>query len=264
MGKTSTTAGFVMAALLVGCGRKDPPPVPTPSATVNAAPVTSAASQSPARACAPAKIIAIPARDPPAEATLVMLHGYGSNAENVEPVARELALVSPKLAVLVPDGCDPSGGNPNGRQWLEGGRGAPESQRAVRLARAGQRVESFVFAELDRRGFPRDRVVWAGFSQGAMLAQWMAVHATPRPLAVISFSGRFDDADPPGAPVGTPVLVVHGTDDQMIAFNESQRAEAALVARGARVEHIDRPGMGHAIDAEARAAGAAFLKRVLR
>jgi phospholipase/carboxylesterase len=91
----------------------------------------------------------------------------------------------------------------------------------------------------------------------------MAVHATPPPLAVVSFSGRFDDDAPVGAQVATPVLLIHGARDARIPFAESARAEQALVARGARVERLDRPNMGHAIDGESLAAAVAFLGRSL-
>jgi phospholipase/carboxylesterase len=198
----------------------------------------------------------------PADTTLVMLHGYGANAADIEPVARALAAARPRLAVLVPDGCDPLDGSPSGRQWW-GLRDDSERDRGTRLRKAALRVTAFVSAELARRGLPQSRVVWAGFSQGAMLAQWMAVHATPRPVAVVSFSGRFDDDTPPGAPVGTPVLLVHGERDSRIPFAESPKAEQALLARGAKVERVDRPTMAHSIDRESLAAAVAFLGRTL-
>jgi len=131
------------------------------------------------------------------------------------------------------------------------------------LKTAAIRVSRFVDAELLRRGLPRDRVAWAGFSQGAMLSQWMAVHARPRPLAVVSFSGRFDDDSPVEAPVATPVLLVHGGRDAIIPFAEAERAERALRARGAVVDRVDRPAMAHAIDSESLAAAVAFLARHL-
>jgi phospholipase/carboxylesterase len=198
----------------------------------------------------------------PADATLVMLHGYAANAHDIEPVARTLAGAAPHLALLVPDGCDPSEGRPGARQWWALARGS-EAHPADKVKKASLRVSRFVEAELQRRGLPRDRIVWAGFSQGAMISQWMAVHATPRPLAVVSFSGRFIDDTPIAAPVGTPVLLVHGERDQVIPFAQAQVAEQALTARGAKVERVDRPTMGHGIDPESVTAAVAFLTRNL-
>ncbi len=241
---------------LLGC-RAEPTPTPQRS-TVDA--TTPSSDDLPP--CSPPHVRVVGPAEAPADTTLVMLHGYGATSADIEPAARALAGARPHLVVLVPDGCDPSEGAPGGRQWWDL-KGTPDRDRGSRLGTAARRVARFVDAELLRRGLPRDRVAWAGFSQGAMLAQWMAVHATPRPLAVVSFSGRFDDDAPVEAPVGTPVLLVHGGRDQRIPFAESDRAERALVARGAKVERLDRPAMGHAIDGESLAAAVAFLGRNL-
>ncbi len=82
------------------------------------------------------------------------------------------------------------------------------------------------------------------------------------PIAAVSFSGRFDD-DAPDDPVTTPVLLVHGERDAVIPFAESDVAQRALAARGAKVERLDRPAMGHSIDAESLNAAVAFLARSL-
>ena len=60
-----------------------------------------------------------------------------------------------------------------------------------------------------------------------------------------------------------PVLLVHGALDGRIPFAESGRAEQSLIARGARVERLDRPQMAHTIDGESLAAAVAFLGRSL-
>ena len=255
---TGTSAAMVIGcvAVLVGC-RADPVPVsrrPTADAAVQ--------SSEDVPPCSPPNVLIVGPAEAPADTTLVMLHGYGANAADIEPVARALAGARPHLAALVPDGCDPSESTPGGRQWW-GFHAGVDRDRGAHLKTAAIRVSRFIDAELRRRGLPHDRVAWAGFSQGAMVSQWMAVHAVPQPLAVVSLSGRFDDDSPVGAPVATPVLLVHGMRDAKIPFAESERAERALLARGARVERIDRPAMGHAVDSESLAAAVAFLARNL-
>src|SRR6185437_8182000 len=238
---------LVLAALacaLSAC-RSDPLPAPPPDVP----------------ACTSPDVRVIGPAQAPADATLVMLHGYGANAADIEPVARALSRASPHLAVLVPDGCDPRGGSPTGREWWPYRREG-DTDRAATVRKAALRVSRFVDAELARRGLPRDRVAWAGFSQGAILSQWMAVHGEPQPIAAVSFSGRFDD-DASDDPVTTPVLLVHGEHDAMIPFAEVGLAQRALAARGAKVERLDRPAMGHNIDGESLNAAVAFLARSL-
>lgn len=235
--------------------RREPPPGPV--ATV-AAPATPAAPLAP---CTPPEVLQLGPTTAPAEATIVVLHGFGTTAADMERVARALMSASSRLAVLIPDGCDAADGHPRGRQWWSRARSA---DRSAAMSYAGARVSRLVKAELERRRLPRDRVAWAGFSQGAMLAQWMAVHGSPTPVAAISFSGRLDDDSPVGPPVGTPVLLVHGARDTMVPFAEAARSEATLTLRGAKVERLDRPTMGHAIDDDSLRAAIAFLTRTLR
>ena len=242
------------APALVSC-RSDPAPVPQHTTTDATVP-----SSEDVQPCAPPRVLVVGPEETPADTTLVMLHGYGADAADLTPVARALAHARARTVVLVPDGCDPSESGPKGRQWWSM---RDASDRGSRVKAAAVRVSRFVDAELRSRGMPRDRIVWAGFSQGAMLAQWMAVHATPSPLAVVSFSGRFDDDSPIGPAVATPILLVHGARDAVVPFAESERAQRSPVARGAKVERVDRPMMAHAIDDESLAAAVAFLARNL-
>lgn len=250
-------------ALVLGC-RADPPaagPSDAPASVV-------VASAAPARACVSPEVRVIGADG--ASASLVLLHGYGASAADIEPVGRALAAGLRGVAVLVPDGCEAWEGGSSGRQWygLEGLRdesAGAHQKRAARVREAGARVQALVAAELSRRGLPTGRVAFAGFSQGAMISEWLAVHGAPRPRAVVAFSGRFDDDGPPeqraGAPA--PVLLIHGERDRVIPFLEAARAEEALRRRGAAVERVTRPAMGHSIDEASIEAATAFLGRWL-
>ncbi len=245
---------LALVAALSAC--RSAPPSP-------AAPPPDAAAHAPELpACAPPDVRVVPAANGAPGATLVLLHGYGATAGDILPVARALARGVPALAVLVPDGCDRWEAGPSGRQWFSL-RDVRDEERAPRVAEAGARVSRFVEAELPRRGLPTERVAYAGFSQGAMIAEWLAVHGAPRPIAVVAFSGRYDDASPVARTGGAPVLIVHGEQDPRIAFAEADRAAAALVARGVRVERLTRPQMGHAMDEASIDGATAFFAREL-
>ena len=112
-----------------------------------------------------------------------------------------------------------------------------------------------------------------GFSQGAILATYLAVHRTPRPMAVVSLSGRYADDAPPdasagaragaGAGAGVPVLLVHGARDPVIPVTSAPEAERALAARGARVTVRIQPDLAHGVDDAVLVEVRAFLKAEL-
>ena len=83
---------------------------------------------------------------------------------------------------------------------------------------------------------------------------------TPRPAAVVSFSGALLSAEGIAAETGHPsVLLVHGTDDQVVPFAMMQAANAALLAHDVSVRCVERPGLAHGIDPDALTAAIDFL-----
>ena len=86
----------------------------------------------------------------------------------------------------------------------------------------------------------------------------------PRPAAVVSFSGALLSDDGIAAKDGRPaVLLVHGTDDQVVPFSMMQAAATALSAHDVSVRCVDRPGLAHGIDPDALTAAIDFLAEQL-
>lgn len=198
-----------------------------------------------------------------ADYALVMLHGVGADADSFLPIGRALAADLPHAVVLVPEGFSPFDGGGSGRQWFSV-RGVTEENRPARVRAAASEVSTWLDGALAARGLAADRVVLLGFSQGAIVANYLAVHRTPRPMAVVSLSGRYaDDAvveAGAGAGGGVPVLVVHGARDPVIPVAEAAGAERALTARGARVTVRIEPQLAHGVDEAVMAEVRAFLK----
>ena len=75
---------------------------------------------------------------------------------------------------------------------------------------------------------------------------------TPAPAAIISFSGAlllYEDLveNGPNAPY-SPVLLVHGTEDEVVPFQFQAASRDILKARSIEVETADCAGLGHGID----------------
>jgi phospholipase/carboxylesterase len=194
---------------------------------------------------------------------VVLLHGVGAEASSFHAIARALAPTLPQAELLTPDGFQPYAQAPTGRQWFSR-LGLTDANRPTRVREAGEEVSRWIDGELAARGLGRDRLVVVGFSQGAMVAAWLAVHRAPPPAAVVMCSGRFaDDAVPVAGSVSTPVFMGHGTDDAVMSPAVSEPSARALEAWGARVTRRSYPGLGHQIDERELRDVAAFLKAAL-
>lgn len=193
------------------------------------------------------KTIAIAPSRPPVRDLVVFLHGVGADADSFASVARAFGVELPRAELLVPDGFYPWDGGPEGRQWFSL-RAITEDNVDARARDAGHEVSRWIDAELRRRGLSGDRLVVVGFSQGAMLAAWLAIHRAPRPAAAIVLSGRVADARPAITGGPTRVLLAHGDHDARIPAAVVEPGARQLEASGAQVTTRIYPGLGHQID----------------
>jgi phospholipase/carboxylesterase len=195
---------------------------------------------------------------------VILLHGYGSNGEDLIGLVPYWRDALPGTAFVSPNAPEPCPGSPGGYQWW-GLSSMDRGARAAGAARAAPVLDAFIDAELARHGLTEAELALVGFSQGTM----MALHVGPRrpkPLAgIVGYSGMLADEAALAEPSTTrpPILLVHGDADPMIPIAAFHQAEASLTANGFEVEsHVSR-GLGHSIDMPGLQLGGAFLARVL-
>ncbi len=265
----TTFSVLAFASLHVGCNTNPAPP----EAHREEMPPSSSASQEPFQGqngtttskkekTQPVNVITIPARGTP-RYLLVLLHGVGDRAVGFQGVGRELSPGLPEVEILIPDGFHPFDGGGEGRQWFSR-VGITEKNRAERIQAAGKEVSSWIDGELQKRGLLADRLAVGGFSQGAMVSGWLALHREPAPRAVVMLSGRLsEDATWPATRVSMPVFLGHGTDDPVISVSFLAPAAKELVARGAHVTERVYPGMAHQISRQELTDVESFLRSAL-
>ena len=202
-----------------------------------------------------------PASGKAAASLVILLHGYGSNGEDLISLAPHWADALPTTAFVSPNAPERCPGAPGGYQWWGLERGA----RAEGAARAAPVLDAFIDAELARHGLTESKLALVGFSQGTMMALQAGPRRNPALAGIVGYSGMLADeavlADPAAA--RPPVLLVHGSADTMIPIAAFHAAEVALEKHGFPVEtHLCR-GLGHSIDFAGLQLGARFLARVL-
>ncbi len=191
--------------------------------------------------------IVVPAASGHPRSLAILLHGVGDSAAGFAPIARALAPQLPDVELVIPDGLAPFDGGPRGRQWFSI-RGVTTENRAARVTEAASRVSAWIDAELARRGFTGDQLILIGFSQGAIVSNTLALVRNPAPKAVVAMSGRLAVEENVRAAGAPRVLVLHGTEDQVMPIAEADATEAGLQARGAQVTLEKFPGLAHSID----------------
>jgi phospholipase/carboxylesterase len=198
---------------------------------------------------------------PPAGA-LVLAHGRGADADDLEPL---LELFDPdrRLLAILPRG--PLFLPPGGRHWY--------IVRQVGFPDPGTFLPTFeeLAAHLDsilaEREIPWAQAAVGGFSQGAVMSYALALGAgRPRPAGVVAFSGfipsveGFDLALADRA--GLPVSISHGSLDPVISVTFGRDARDRLTAAGLAVRYRE-DAVGHTISPGALAQARAVLEEAL-
>ena len=182
-----------------------------------------------------------PAGEP--EGLLVLLHGRGADELDLVPL---LDLLDPHRRLL---GVTPRGSfsfPPGGAHWY--------ALREVGFPDPPTFLDTFgrLARWLDGLGFPPDRTVLGGFSQGTVMSYALALGPDrPPPAALVALSGfvptvRGFEVDLSKAS-GLPVAIGHGTLDPVIGVEWSRAARDALEEAGADVVYREAP-IPHAVD----------------
>jgi phospholipase/carboxylesterase len=190
----------------------------------------------------------------------VLLHGYGSSAEEWIPFTSTIRLPTERRFVLpqAPETTFPPDGPANGRAWWRLGLdqhrrasdGLPDLSQTnpPGLAASTQRLRRLLHELAAAGGYPREQQMVAGFSQGAMIAADLAF-TTDEPLELlVLLSPTF--VNERGWRAGMPrrrglrVFVSHGRRDDILPFDAAERLQQAMREAGLRVTWVPIDG-GH-------------------
>ena len=204
------------------------------------------------------------------QATVIWLHGLGADGWDFVPIVRELPLPeglalrfifphAPRRPVTVNNGMEM-------RAWYDIAMNAIErlpDEVGIRESQAA--IERLIAREI-ARGVKAERLVLAGFSQGGAIALQVALRHADRLAGVIALSCYLvleDSLESEAAAANrmTPILMAHGTQDQIVPFSLAQRSKDALEKHGYRIEWHSWP-MPHSVCAEEVEAIAEFLARL--
>jgi phospholipase/carboxylesterase len=193
---------------------------------------------------------------------LVLLHGRGADELDLLPL---LDLLDPeqRLIGLAPRG--PLALPPGGAHWYVVREiGFPD--RDTFLATFAQ-VSAWLETTLSEAEVPPERVVFGGFSQGAVMSHALGLaESRPRSAGILAMSGFIPTVDGFDLDLesrsGLPVSISHGTYDPVISVDFGREARDRLDAAGLDVSYREDP-VAHQIAPAAVVQARAVLERAL-
>ena len=199
------------------------------------------------------------------DSAVVVLHGYGSDGNDLVGLAPHWQSVLPGALFVSPHA--PIGTEMGGFQWFAiDWTGDRLASRQTGVLTARPVVEEFLTDLWSQTGIAPERTILGGFSQGAMMALHVgtALPAEKRLMGIIGFSGAFlpPEGFGGGGLAQPPVCLVHGDIDEVVDPNLSAEANAALTDAGIDVSYHVSRGVGHGIAPDGLAFATDFIARV--
>ncbi len=202
------------------------------------------------------------------ERLVVMLHGVGSNGQDLISLAPILSQGLPNTMFISPDApfpCDMvPAGYPNSFQWFS------LQDRDPQVMLSGVKssfplVEEFIDAQVERLDLTYEDVALFGFSQGTMTSLHVAPRLKSKIAGVMGFSGALLWDESEGKDFQKPpICLVHGEADDVVPVQAWAMAKSILSDNGFDFSGHTSSGLTHSIDQKGIDASSDFLKKVLK
>ena len=190
---------------------------------------------------------------------VVVLHGRGADANDLADLAPMMDGPGGYRFVFAnaPTPFEPYPGMTFGYSWFDGWPPTRDS-----IAESRRLVMKFIDEALDRYPAPPGKLILAGFSQGGLMA-FDAGFRTAQPHAgIVVMSGALYEEDLPNLDTKRTerVLILHGSDDEVIPVINARRARNVLEEHGLQPEYHELP-MGHWVTEESMGLVGDFIRR---
>jgi len=171
------------------------------------------------------------------DASVIWLHGLGADGNDFVPIVNELGLPdglavrfvfphAPMMPVTI------NGGHVM-RAWYDVSFDGLDKRPDERGIRASQAAIEQLLAREKQRGIPASRIVLAGFSQGGAMTLHTGLRHAESLAGLMVLSSYLPlpqllAAERAAANASTPIFMVHGEDDPVIAIELAERSTDQL------------------------------------
>lgn len=186
-----------------------------------------------------------------------VLHGRGADARDLADLAPMMGSGYRFVFPNAPEPFEPAPGFRFGYTWFDGWPAEPGS-----IKKSRNLLMKFIDEILERYATPPRKVILSGFSQGGLMSLDVGFRIREKIAGIVVMSGALYEDDLPPLSPGLPVLMVHGTDDDMIPVLAARRARRVLESHGVDLEYHEF-AIGHFVTPESIGIVADFLRRQL-
>lgn len=195
----------------------------------------------------------------------VLFHGASGKGEAILSIGKYYARSFPHAVFVAPEGPKAGLHIPYSHSWYYRWLEKTE-ELEEKVAATMPDVRHHIESAMTRYNVPPERTILFGFSQGAVVALYSALHMDKEFAAIIGVAGYLAGLDVPDNPrlKNTPIFLMQGSDDMTTPVAEHFRALHKLQQRGYKATGQVLYGIGHSVHSEFLEKSLPFLKMVLQ
>lgn len=193
---------------------------------------------------------------------VVLLHGYGSNGQDLISLAPYWQPAVPDAVFVSPDAPFPCEVG-FGFQWFSLEDRAPEKYLEG-AEMAHPILNAYLDETLKEYNLSDDALALVGFSQGTMMSLYTGLRRPKPPAGVLGYSGAligFENL--PEQENKPPVHLIHGESDSVVPVDKYHHTKVSLEGKGYQVTGHTTPHLEHSIDEKGIESGSKFLSKIL-
>lgn len=200
---------------------------------------------------------------------VIMMHGVGSNGQDLMSIAPYWALKFPNTMFISPDApfaCDMAPpGYPNSFQWFSLQDRDPDTMMDG-VQNIFPILETFIDEKLEEFDVEPKNLILMGFSQGTMTSLYVAPRLKFPIGGVLGYSGAliWDGLTVESGLQNMPIHLIHGDADDVVPVEQWAAAKETLEQSGYTVTGYSTPGLGHTLDQDGVDSGAEFIQKIFK
>lgn len=193
---------------------------------------------------------------------IVLLHGYGSNGQDLISLAPYFQASVPDALFISPDAPFPCGMGGGGFEWF------PLEQRTPDKYLEGAQMahpilEAYLDKLIEEYGVSDADMALVGFSQGTMMSLYSGLRRAAPLAGVLGYSGALvGEESLPKAQNKPSICLIHGERDSVVPVAAYHHAKAELEEKGYAVSGHTSAYLEHSIDEQGITEGSQFLSKI--
>ncbi len=193
---------------------------------------------------------------------VIFCHGVGSDGHDLIGLSPYFAKLLPDAQFISPNGPQPFDMGSVGYQWFSLNNPEPSSRLEGTKA-AAPVLDAFINQQMAIFNLEAKDVALVGFSQGSMMSLHVGVRRKQQLGGILAYSGAVIAPELVASELKSqpPILMVHGTIDDVVPVSALYEGVSALQASGVQVRGEVVPDLGHSLNDKCIMEGMDFLAK---